>query len=260
MRLTQCLNIAATALILSSLLSACATQTPEQRATGEVFDPYEKTNRKVHEFNKVVDRTLFRPASTGYVSIIPEPFVISFSFFSDNLAMPSNIVNALAQGDLKTAGNATARFLINSTVGFAGLGDPATDFKVPAVDTDFGETLYVWGFDEGPIVELPFYGTTSRRDAIGVVTDFFTNPLTFAPIRPVDNIGFWASLLENMADRGNFSDTVDSILYDSADSYAQSRIIYRQNRRFELAGDDPDAYLEIYDDPYADIYGDPYAE
>lgn len=260
MRLTQRPFIVVIALILSGLLSACATQTVDQRASGEIFDPYENTNRKIHEFNKVIDRNLFRPASSGYVSFIPESVVISFSFFSNNLSMPGDVVNALAQGDLKTAGNGLARFVVNSTIGIAGLADPATDFKIPPVDTDFGETLHVWGFGEGPIVELPFYGTTSRRDAIGVVTDFFTNPLTFAPIRPVDNIGFWASLLENMADRGNFSDTVDSILYDSADSYAQSRIIYLQNRRFELAGDDDDAYSELYDDPYADIYGDPYAE
>jgi len=260
MRLTQRPFIVATALILSGLLSACATQTDEQRASGEIFDPYEQTNRDIHEFNKVIDRNLFRPASSGYVSFIPEPMVISFTNFSKNLSLPSDVVDALLQGDLKTAGNGVARFVINSTVGFAGLADPATDFKIPEVDTDFGETLHVWGFGEGPIIELPFYGTTSRRDAIGVVANFFTNPLTFAPTRPVENIGVWAELLERMGDRGNFSDTVDSILYESADSYAQSRIIYLQNRRFELAGDDDEAYSDLYDDPYADIYGDPYAE
>jgi len=260
MRLMQRPVIAAFVLILAGLLSACATQTAEQRASGEIFDPYEQTNRKIHDFNKVIDKNLFRPASTGYVSFIPEPMVISFTNFSENLSLPSDVVDALLQGDLKTAGNGVVRFVINTTVGFAGLADPATDFQIPQVDTDFGETLHVWGYGEGPIVELPFYGTTSRRDAVGVVANFFTNPLTFAPTRPVENIGVWAELLERMGDRGNFSDTVDSILYESADSYAQSRIIYLQNRRFELAGDDPDSYLEAYDDPYADIYGDPYAE
>jgi len=260
MRLTQRPVLAAIIVILASLLSACATQTPEQQTSGEIFDPYEQTNRKIHEFNKVIDKNLFRPASNGYVGFIPEPMVISFTNFSENLSLPSDVVDALLQGDFKTAGNGVARFAINTTVGFAGLADPATDFKIPQVDTDFGETLHVWGFGEGPIVELPFYGTTSRRDAVGVVANFFTNPLTFAPTRPVENIGVWAELLERMGDRGNYSDTVDSILYESADSYAQSRIIYLQNRRFELADDNPDGYLEPYDDPYADIYGDPYAE
>ena len=60
-----------------------------------------------------------------------------------------------------------------------------------------------------------------------------------------------------MGDRGRFSDTVDSILYESADSYAQARLIYLQNRRFELARDDEDAYLGLYSDPYADTGTDP---
>lgn len=260
MQFMQRTIIATTALILSSLLSACAVQTAEQRASGEIFDPYEKTNRQIHEFNKFIDKNLFRPASNGYVTIVPEPVWMSFSRFSNNLSMPGDVVNALLQGDLRTAGNGTARFLVNSTIGLLGLADPATGMEIPQVDTDFGETLYVWGLEEGAIVELPFYGSTTTRDAVGIVADFFTSPLTFAPTRPIDNIGVYAKILEQMGDRGSFSDTVDSILYESADSYAQARIIYLQNRRFELAGDGPDAYLDVYDDPYADIYGDPYAE
>lgn len=260
MRLMQRPVYVATALILSSLLSACAVQSPEQRASGAVFDPYESTNREIHKFNKFIDRNLFRPASNGYVSAIPESMVISFTNFSENLSMPGDVVDALLQGDLKTAGNGLVRFVVNSTIGFAGLADPATDFQIPQVDTDFGETLYVWGFGEGAMVELPFYGPSTTRDAIGVVANFFTNPLTFAPTRPIENIGFYAEILEQMGDRGNYSDTIDSILYESADSYAQAQTIYLQNRRFELAGDDDEAYLDLYDDPYADIYGDPYAE
>ncbi len=260
MRLMQRSVFAATALILTGMLSACATQTVEQRAAGEFFDPFEPANRKVHAFNKVIDKAIFRPASTGYVGFIPEPMVTSLTLFAENLSMPGVVVDAVLQGDFKTAGNGLARFLINSTVGIGGLADPSTDFKIPRADTDFGETLYVWGIGEGPMIELPFYGPSTARDAVGIVADFFTSPLTFSPVRPVDNIGFYASLLERMADRGNFSDTIDSILYESADSYAQARIIYLQNRRFELAGDGVDDYGDLYDDPYADIYGDPYAE
>lgn len=260
MRLMQRPVIAATALLLSSLLSACTTQTNGQIARGEIYDPYETTNRKIHEFNKALDRSLFRPASTGYVRVIPESMVLSFSYFSQNLSMPGNVADALLQGDFKTAGNGLLRFVINSTVGFAGLADPATNFKIPPVDTDFGETLYVWGFAEGPLLELPFLGSTTTRDTVGIAVNLFTNPLTLTPTRPINNIGVYAEILERMGDRGNFSDTIDSILYESADSYAQARIIYLQNRRFELAGKDGGGYLDLYDDPYADVYEDPYAE
>jgi len=260
MRLTPRCYFNACALILSGMLSACAAPNPDSGTTGEVYDPYESTNRKVHALNIEVDRLLFRPASKGYVSVIPEPIVNSFTSFSKNLSMPRNMVDALLQGDAKTAFHALVRFTINTTVGFAGLADPATTFEIPQVDTDFGEVLHVWGFAEGPYVELPFLGPSTQRDAVGVIADLFTSPLTFSPVRPVKNIGVWAELLERMGDRGNYSDTIDSILYESADSYAQARVIYLQNRRFELAGDDEEAYLGLYDDPYDDPYEDPYAE
>lgn len=260
MRLTPFSFFNAFALVLIGMLAACAKPAPDASAAGEVYDPYESANRKVHDLNIAVDRALFRPASKGYVTIIPEPMVTSFTHFSENLSMPSNVVDALLQGDLNTAFHGVVRFTINTTVGFAGLADPATTFEIPQVDTDFGETLHVWGFAEGPYVELPFLGPSTQRDSVGVIVNLFTNPLTFAPTRPVENIGVWAELLERMGDRGNYSDTVDSILYESADSYAQARVIYLQNRRFELAGDNEDAYLGLYDDPYADPYEDPYAE
>lgn len=245
------------ALILTTQLSACAIQSSEQRASGEIFDPFERTNRSIHSVNKTIDRAIFRPASNGYVTIFPPSMVTSFSHFSDYLSMPGDIVNAVLQGDLRTAGNGVLRFLINTTV--VGLADPATDFKIPPVDTDFGETLHVWGFKEGAYVELPVLGPSTTRDAVGLLVDLFTNPLSAASNPPIENLGVYAEVLERMGDRGNFTDTVDSILYDSADSYAQARIIYLQNRRFELADGDSDTYLD-HDDPYADIYEDPYAE
>ncbi|OED46426.1 MlaA family lipoprotein [Leisingera sp. S232] len=222
------------ALIFAVFAAGCATQDPVARASGEVFDPYERTNRTIHAFNRGVDRLAFRPASKGYVAIVPEPMVTSFSYFAENLSMPGQMVNALLQGDLKTAGNAFSRFVINSTVGFAGLADPASEFKVPAVDTDFGETLHKWGVGEGAYVELPLLGPSTSRDAVGVAVDFFTNPLGYAEQNTADNITIYAEIVRRMGDRGNYSDTIDSILYESADSYAQSRLIYLQNRRFEL--------------------------
>ncbi len=222
------------ALILAAFAAGCATQDPVARASGEVFDPYERTNRGIHAFNRGVDRLAFRPASKGYVAIVPAPMVTSFSHFAENLSMPGQMVNALLQGDLKMAGNAFSRFVINSTVGFAGLADPASEFNVPAVDTDFGETLHAWGVGEGAYVELPLLGPSTSRDAVGVAVDFFTNPLGYAEQNTAENISIYAEIVRRMGDRGNYSDTIDSILYESADSYAQSRLIYLQNRRFEL--------------------------
>ncbi len=223
---------AAVALVLS--LAGCATQDPAAKAAGEVFDPYENTNRSVHKLNLAVDRFAFRPASKGYVAIVPAPIVTSFSHFAENLSMPGQAVNALLQGNPKLAGQALARFALNTTIGFLGLANPASDFNLPEVNTDFGQTLAVWGVGEGAYVELPLYGPSTARDATGIVVDFFTNPIGYARNNPADNISIYAEIVRRMGNRGRYSDTVDSILYESADSYAQARLLYLQNRRFEL--------------------------
>ncbi len=222
------------AFALALSLAGCATQSPEAKAAGEVFDPYENTNRGVHGFNLAVDRYAFRPASKGYVSIVPEPMVTSFSSFAENLSMPGQMINALLQGNPKLAGQALTRFALNSTIGFLGLANPASDFGFAEVDTDFGKTLAVWGVGEGAYVELPLYGPSTARDATGILVDFFTNPIGYARNNPADNISVYAEVVRRMGDRGRYSDTVDSILYESADSYAQARLLYLQNRRFEL--------------------------
>lgn len=247
------------ALFLTGLTAGCAGQSPEARASGEVFDPYEGVNRSIHNMNLSVDRAIFRPASNGYVTIVPPEIVTSFGLFAENLSMPAQAVNGILQGDLPKTGLAISRLLINTVLGMGGLFDPASDFNIPRVDTDFGETLHVWGFGEGAYVELPLYGPSTTRDAVGVFADFFTNPITFARQNPADNIGVYAEIVRRMGDRGNYSATIDSILYESADSYAQARLIYLQNRRFELGGDQ-DNFDGVFGDPYSDPYEDIYAE
>ncbi|MEX0280775.1 MAG: VacJ family lipoprotein [Arenibacterium sp.] len=265
--MTRCFQPARVLLVavLLGLVSACTVSDRGQREPGGVFDPYERTNRGIHAFNRAADRALLRPASRGYVTIFPAPVVTSFSHFSDNLNEPGNVLNSILQGDAEQAGTALVRFLINTTIGFLGLADPATEFGISEDETDFGETLYVWGVGEGAYIELPFLGASTQRDSIGIVVDLFTNPISYARNNPFDNIGVYAEIVQRLGDRGQFSDTVDSILYESEDSYAQLRVIYLQNRRFELgspAGDDSfaDPYDDVYGDSSFDPYEDPYAE
>ncbi|MEL7098155.1 MAG: VacJ family lipoprotein [Pseudomonadota bacterium] len=237
---------------LLALLGACAT--PGPGADG-INDPYEPSNRKVHAFNRGLDRALVRPAARGYTSVLPDDVEDSIGHFSQNLGRPSLVVNALLQGDLEGAGLSTVRFLTNTVLGFGGLFDVASDFAIPDHDTDFGETLYVWGAPEGAYLELPVLGPSTTRHAVGRFVDLFTNPLTYDLPEPERYYGTAASVSSRLSDRGRFSDTVDGILYESADSYAQARLIYLQNRRFELGASVADTSL----DPYADPYEDPYA-
>ena len=51
-----------------------------------------------------------------------------------------------------------------------------------------------------------------------------------------------------LSQRGQFAGMVDSVLYESADSYAQMRGIFLQQRRFEIGGQQEDVYFDPYDD------------
>jgi phospholipid-binding lipoprotein MlaA len=225
---------AAVVAALLAVLAACSTPPEGAVPPGGVYDPYERGNRNVHAFNVALDRAFLRPASKGYSTILPDEIEDSIGNFAENLSMPGVAVNGLLQGDLRTAGLATARFAINTVLGIGGFFDPASDFDVPEADTDFGETLYVWGVQEGAYIELPFLGPSTERDTAGRIVDLFTNPLTYALQSPEDVYPTVANVASRLSDRGRYSDTVDSILYDSADSYAQSQLIYMQNRRFRL--------------------------
>ncbi|MBD0865499.1 MAG: VacJ family lipoprotein [Rhodobacteraceae bacterium] len=237
------------AVSVLTLLGACATPGPGDVGEDGVFDPYEKNNRAVHEFNLEVDEFLFRPAATQFTRIVPDPVENMLLNFSDNLSEPGDAVNFLAQGQIGDAAISVGRFGFNTVFGFLGIFDAASEFNIPRTDTDFGETLHVWGVPEGAYVELPIFGPSTQRDAAGIFVDFFTNPLRLAPQNPVDDIGIYAKATEALTERGRFVDTIDSILYESADSYAQSRLIYLQTRRFELGEADAAAYIDPYMDP-----------
>lgn len=234
-----------TGLALAAL-SACTT--PE--GPTEVFDPYEAQNRDVHAFNVAVDRAVLRPVAVAYGDL-PRPVKAGVANFSENLDTPKYIVNDALQGDVEDGVHNLFRFIINSTFGIAGLFDPAGAMGLEPRDNDFGRTLHAWGADEGAYVELPFLGPSTERDAAGRVTDFVLNPVSY--VLPSDEA--WispASTVAGLVDtRSRLLGPIDGVLYESADSYAQSRIVYLQNRRFELGATEPD-----YFDPYEDLYAE----
>jgi len=215
-------------------------------------DPFEATNRQIHEFNKGLDSGVLRQAG-GFAASVPDEIRLPVTNFADNVALPGMVLNGLLQGDIGGAATNTLRFVINSTWGLLGIADPAGEIGLPAQDTDFGETLAVWGVPAGAYLELPGLGPSTQRDAVGRLVDLIIDPLDRVGHRAMIEYGTAARIAELMIDRGAFGDTLDSILYDSADSYAQTRLIYLQNRQFDLGQTADDAYI----DPYSDIDADP---
>ncbi|MEL7176774.1 MAG: VacJ family lipoprotein [Pseudomonadota bacterium] len=228
------------------LVSACST--PSQ--PDGINDPFEQTNRQTHEFNRGVDRIVLRPTSNAYGTVVPERARNGIANFANTLNQPADVVNSLLQGRVENAGHSTFRFLVNAVFGLGGVLDPATDMGLEDRDTDFGETLYVWGVPEGVYGELPIVGPVTERHAAGKVVDLFTNPLSTVLEGPQAAAQTAANVASGFGTRYRLSDTIDSILYDSADSYAQARLIYLQNRRFKLGVDSSGTDLDPFEDPY----------
>ncbi|MEJ6395752.1 VacJ family lipoprotein [Gymnodinialimonas sp. 2305UL16-5] len=245
-------------------------------------DPYEQQNRAAHELNVALDQAIVGPSSEAYGGAVPEPVRQGVSNFASNLNQPSYVVNNLLQFRLGEAARNTLRFAVNTTVGIGGLFDPASAIGLPAESTDFGETLHIYGVPEGNYAVIPVLGPTTDRDTVGRVVDFALNPLRHVVETPESYYVASAGALSGLNSRYRFDGTIDGVLYESADSYAQLRSLYLQQRRFELGGgrtdaggfglEDPSADPEtatapaptaIEDpsfDPYSDPYFDPYAQ
>ena len=247
--------------VLVAFLALSACTVPEGYVARDgINDPFEQQNRNVHDFNKAIDRGVLRPLSRGYNQTVPDEMKMMVNNFSANLATPGKVVNNLLQGDFESALSNTTRFFLNTTLGFAGLVDVGQIADVQEVDADFGQTLHVWGFGEGAYLEMPIRGPATQRDAVGRIVDMFTNPLSFALSDSQNQVRIGARALDVVGDRGRFGDTIDSVLYDSADSYAQSRLIYLQSRRFALGRSGSPDYDDPYDFDTSDPYEDPYEE
>ena len=79
------------------------------------------------EFNRALDAMFLRPFADYYRLLLPPP-VQNGCTTSWQICAPVILVNDLLQGEWERAGTTTRRFIVNTTVGVGGLGDPASDF------------------------------------------------------------------------------------------------------------------------------------
>ena len=228
-----------------ALVAGCAAPPPAQPH----FDPDEAQNRQIHAFNRSIDQAVLRPASGAYGGAIPQPVRQGVANFAGNLDAPGDALNSLLQGRPGPAAENVLRFAINTTVGIGGLFDPARALGIEGRRTDFGETLHAWGVPEGAYQELPFLGPSTDRDTVGTMVDIAINPVRLLLPRREGNLATVARVGSRLGDRYQFGETFDSVLYESADSYAQARLLYLQNRRFALG---QTAAEDDFIDPYAE--------
>ena len=221
------------------LLSGCASLPsgkPDPR------DPWERFNRSVYAFNDAVDQHLAKPVAKAYVRVLPRFVRTGVNNFFNNLDNVGTVVNDALQGKFRQAGHDSARFLLNSTFGVAGLFDPATAAGLEMNDEDLGQTFGKWGSKPGPYLVLPFLGPSTVRDTFGKLGDQFTWPLAYLED---DSTRIMLRALNLLDMRANLLD-LDAQIDKSYDRYAFIRNAWLQRREFQVTdGNVDDASLEL---------------
>jgi phospholipid-binding lipoprotein MlaA len=189
-------------------------------------DPWEGFNRDMYAVHDSVDQAVLEPVARGYRAMTPRPVRQGVLNFLRNLRGPVIFANDVLQGEIVRAGTTAARFGINSTIGIAGVFDPATSIGLERHDEDFGQTLAVWGVDSGPYIFVPLLGPTTLRDGAGRIVDIAFDPLTWAEFDEVDEVRAGRTLLASVAARELVLETVDDIRRDSPDPYVTIRSSY----------------------------------
>jgi phospholipid-binding lipoprotein MlaA len=190
-------------------------------------DPLEPFNRGVFRCNEVVYTWLIDPFATAYQWVVPAPGRRAVRRFFSNLSEPVTVVNDLLQLEPTRAGSSGARFLINSTVGLAGLFDPASAWGIERHASDFGGTLAVYRIESGPYVVIPLIGPSTVRDTIGGVIDGLIRPDTWL-LTPGTRLAISAS--DGFTHYGLERERMDALRDTSVDFYAALRSAYLMDR------------------------------
>lgn len=219
------------AMFFSSALSLTGCASTEQKpvdtsstaATNvQPADPYEGFNRSMYGFNMGLDKHILKPIANGYKTVTPDFMQTGVSNFFTNLKGINVVLNDFLQGKFDQGASDTGRFLTNSTVGLLGLFDVASELGLQNNVEDFGQTLAVWGVEQGPYLVLPILGPTTVRDGAAIVVDKAANPGTYVP---------GTGIVEGINDRANAEGALNFIDEAALDPYVFTRESFLQYRK-----------------------------
>lgn len=210
------------ALLLAILAMPLSTAWAQDRERN--VDPLEAINRLLFEINNKFDQYLLRPVAKGYDWVMPGFAKRGVGNVFANMYDFTSAINGVLQGRFQGAAQGGGRFLVNSTLGLAGLFDVATPMGIRPYRTDFGHTLAIWGFDSGPYLMVPLFGPRTVRSGAGTIFDTYTSIPDY-----LDNVRLRNSLwgLELVDGRARLLQA-DELL--SGDAYIFIRDAYLQQR------------------------------
>lgn len=210
-------------------------ETADTSPDGADGDPWEGFNRKMFAFNDGFDQHLMVPTAKAYRTVTHKKQRKGIRNFLANLRTPVILVNDLLQGEFSRAGETMGRFVINSTIGFGGMGDPAERLGIEQHSEDFGQTLAVWGVDSGPYLVLPFFGPSTLRDGFGAGVDLTVDPAFWVRTDPATYFRFSRAGANIVSAREPLIEPLADIRTDSLDFYASIRSFYLQSRKREIS-------------------------
>ena len=219
------------------IVSGCAT-------TNNPNDPLEGYNRVMYKINSSADSAIFKPAAKVYDAILPDPISHGVSNFFSNLNEITVIINDLLQFKFGQAMDDLGRFGLNTTVGIGGLFDVAGHAGYEKHNEDFGQTLGVWGVESGPYVVLPIFGPRTVRDTVGLVGDYYTDPITYIDHNKT-RYSIWAVWAVDK--RANLL-KAEKVLDEAAlDEYSYVRDAYLQHRQnLVYDGNPPEEDFDVF--------------
>ncbi|MCW8944101.1 MAG: VacJ family lipoprotein [Sedimenticola sp.] len=221
----QLKSILLTLLVVA--LTGCASTGDYQ----DPRDPAEGFNRAMYSFNEGLDDVLLKPISKGYKAITPAPVDTGISNFFGNLADVGSAINNLLQFKLERAASDVGRVLVNSTIGLLGFIDVASNMNMQKYGEDFGQTMGAWGMDPGPYIVLPFFGPSSGRDTVGLVVDWYTDPVRYVKPNHWRNSLIGLRVIDTRADLLSASRVLEEA---ALDPYEFQRDAYLQKRRNDV--------------------------
>jgi phospholipid-binding lipoprotein MlaA len=224
-------------------LSGCSQGVKKDSGTATATAPHdEPINRKVFAFNKALDKVILRPVARGY-SHLPKPVRNGVRNFAQNLREPVVFANDLLQANGLRSLTTAGRFIVNSTVGVAGLFDVAGKWGMPHHDADLGQTFGVWGMGPGHTVELPVFGSSNVRDSVGriLTLSFYRLGDSSDTVSTLQTAGTVGAVVDGRARALPYTDRLaQSPDYYAAlrdDAAARRRALVEDGRRGEVRGE-----------------------
>ena len=216
-----------------------------------VKDCFEKLNRGSFALNQGLDKVIFKPVAKAYRTL-PSPIRSGTSNALTNLSSLITIPNNILQGEFKTAGVNTGRFVINTTVGILGVFNVAKKMGFSEYEKeDYGQTLGVWGMGPGCYVVLPVLGPSTIRDTAGSFLnvlggDPYYNISTHGNNEYLSKSDYMATkIIAGVDFRAKNLESFENLEKNSMDFYASVRSLYLQDRQRKILNTKTNATIEI---------------